>query len=438
MGVNKQFLSMKKTVASIGLLAALGVSGLQAASVAGLSPETVKPWNVSISLRAFYDDNINSVHSGDGKEDSFGIQARPSLGFQWVSEQTSVQLGYTYNFTYFDNKPAGNADHYDQNHTFDVALSHSFSPQVQLSLADSFVIGQEPDTLRADPTFTTFQRISGDNIRNYGFVNLDVQITRLFGLQIGYANSFFDYDDEATVDAFGFPRVSNSGLLDRVEHMPHIDARWQIAPTTVGLLGYKYREVNYTGDQLIDLAGTATSETRDSRAHYIYAGVEHTFRPDLTGSLRAGASFIDYYNDPNNQNDTAPYVMASLKYLYMPESSVEVGFSYDRNATDLFSVANDGNITQDAQSATLWANVTHRFAPRIYGTFVGQVQNSTYNGGTLDGQSDTFFLIGFNVEYRFNTYLSASAGYNFDHLDSDIDNRGFDRNRVYLGITASY
>jgi hypothetical protein len=86
----------------------------------------------------------------------------------------------------------------------------------------------------------------------------------------------------------------------------------------------------------------------------------------------------------------------------------------------------------------LWANVTHRFAPRIYGTFVGQVQNSTYNGGTLDGQSDTFFLIGFNVEYRFNTYLSASAGYNFDHLDSDIDNRGFDRNRVYLGITASY
>jgi hypothetical protein len=309
---------------------------------------------------------------------------------------------------------------------------------VQLSLADSFVIGQEPDTLRADPTFNTFQRISGDNIRNYGFINLDVQLTRLFGFQVGYANSFFDYDDDKTTDNLGNPRVSNSALLDRVEHMPHIDARWQLAPTTVGLLGYKFREINYTGDQPIDLAGTATSETRDSRAHYVYAGVEHTFRPDLTASLRAGASFIDYYNDPNNQNETAPYVVASLKYIYLPDSSIEAGFSYDRNATDQFSVSSNGDITQDAQSATLWANVSHRFTPCITGNLVGQVQNSTYKGGTIDGDTDLFFLAGVNIEYRINQYLSATAGYNFDYLDSDQPNRSFNRNRVYLGITASY
>jgi hypothetical protein len=416
---------MKKTVASIGLLAALGVGGLQAASVAGLSSETVKPWDVSISLRGFYDDNINSVHSGPDKDGSFGVQVRPALGFQWGTEQTSLHLGYAYNFNYYEKRPLGNADRFDQNHTFDVGLSHSFTPQVQLSLADSFVIGQEPDALRYDPTFQTFQRISGDNIRNYGFINLDVQLSRLFGLQVGYANAFFDYDDEV-----------NSVLLDRVEHMPHVDARWQLAPTTVGLIGYKYREVNYTGDGLID--GFVPSDQRDSRAHYIYAGVEHSFRPDLTGSLKAGASFIDYYNDPNDQSDVAPYVEGSLKYLYMPESTLEVGFKYDRNATDVFSVANNGDITQDAQSAVLWANVSHRFTPRIYGNLVGQVQHSTYNGGTFDDESDTFFLAGFNVEYRFNPFLAATAGYNFDHLSSDVPNRGFDRNRVYLGVTARY
>jgi hypothetical protein len=428
---------MKKIVASVGLVVALGVSGVQAASVAGLSSETVKPWNISVALRGFYDDNVNSVPDKFA-DDSFGFQVRPSLGFQWSSDLTSVKLGYTYNFTYYEDKPTGNADNYDQNHNFDVALSHSFSPQVQLSLADSFVIGQEPDTLRADPTFNTFQRISGDNIRNYGFVNLDVQLTRLFSFQVGYANSFFDYDDDKTVDQFGNPRVSNSGLLDRIEHMPHVDLRWQLAPQTVGLLGYKFREINYTGDQLIDLAGTATSDTRDSRAHYVYAGVEHTFRPDLTGTLRAGASFIDYYNDPNNESDTAPYVVASLKYMYMPESSVEVGFSYDRNATDQFSVSGNGSVTQDAQSATLWANVSHHFTPRITGNLVGQIQNSTYNGGSIDGDADLFFIAGLNVEYRINQYLSATAGYNFDKLDSDQPNRSFDRNRVYLGVTASY
>src|SRR5262249_28591944 len=157
-----------------------------------------------------------------------------------------------------------------------------------------------------------------------------------------------------------------------------------------------------------------------------------TFRPDLTGSLKAGASFIDYFNDPNNQNDTAPYVTASLKYLYLPESTLEAGVTYDRSATDLFSQSANGDITQDAQSATIWANVRHRFTPCIFGNLVGQIQNSTYNGGDFDNKTDMFYLFGANVEYRFNQYLAASVGYNYDHLDSDIPNRSFSRNRVYL------
>src|SRR5262249_53060795 len=160
------------------------------------------------------------------------------------------RLGYAYDFTYYDNKPAGNSDHYNQTHTFDLGLAHSFTPNVQLRLAGSFVIGQEPDVLRADPTFTPFHPISSDKHPHTGFVNLDVQLSRLFGFQVGYANSFFDYDDDNTL---GGTRVSNSGLLDRVEHMIHLDARWQLAPTTVGLIGYQFREVNYTGDQSISL-----------------------------------------------------------------------------------------------------------------------------------------------------------------------------------------
>jgi len=397
--------------------------------------ESAKPWNVSVSLRGFYDDNINSA-GGPLKQEAWGFEVRPSIGFLWTTEQTSLRLGYAYDFTYYDHRPTGNTDKYDQNHNFDLGLAHSFSPNVQLSVADSFVIGQEPDVLRADPTFTTFQRIHGDNIRNYGFVNLDVQLSRLFGLQLGYANSYWDYDDDNT---FGGTRVSNSGLLDRVEHMVHLDARWQLAPTTVGLIGYQFREVSYTGDQSISLDDPSIkSDSRDSRSHYVYAGAEHTFRPDLTGSLKAGASFIDYYN--NGQDDVAPYVSGSLKYVYLPESSVEAGFTYDRNATQLFSDNGNGDITLDAQSATVWCNVRHKFTPHIFGTITGQIQNSSYNGGTLDGKNDLFFLAGVNLEYRFNQYLATSVGYNFDHLDSNVNdpNRDFDRNRVYLGVTASY
>ena len=430
---------MKKIVASVGLVA-LGVSGLNAATVAGLSTETVKPWTVSATLRGFYDDNLNSSH--DNKQEVWGVEASPSLGFAWATDLTSISLAYTYNFKYYDHRPAGNSDRYDQEHDFNVALSHTFSPRVSLSVKDSFVIGQEPDTLRANSFYEGgFQRLAGDNIRNLGQITLNAQLTRSFGVEVGYANSYFDYAQHGDTDAFGNFFASASGLLDRIEHAGHLDGRWQFAPETTGVLGYEYREVNYIGDEYIsDPAGLdpLKSDVRDSRSHYGYLGVDHSFRPDLTGSVRVGARFTDYYNDPNNSNDTSPYAMASLRYVYLPESWLEAGFSYDQTATDQFSIANNGDITRSATSASFWASIHHQFTPQLSGTLLGQVQNSELNGGTEDGQSDLFYVFGVNLEYRINTYLATHIGYNFDKLDSDLNGRSFDRNRVYVGVTASY
>src|SRR5215467_3768078 len=98
---------MKKTVASTGLVAVLSVCGVSAASMSDFLSEAGKPWNVSVSLRGFYDDNINTT-SGPLKQDSFGFEVRPTIGFLWNTEQTSLRLGYAYDFTYYDKKPAGN------------------------------------------------------------------------------------------------------------------------------------------------------------------------------------------------------------------------------------------------------------------------------------------------------------------------------------------
>jgi len=431
---------MKKIVASVGLVA-LGVSGLNAASVAGLSAETVKPWTVSATLRGFYDDNLNSSHSD--KQDVFGVEASPSLGFAWASDLTSITLGYTYTFKYYDHRPAGNTDRYDQDHEFNIALAHSFSPRVQLSLKDSFVIGQEPDMLRSGNFLEgPIQRLPDDNIRNYGIITVNAQLTRSFGIEVGYANSYFDYSQHgAETDLSGNFFPSASGLLDRIEHAGHLDGRWQFAPETTGVLGYEFREVNYIGDEFIsDPLGPdpLKSDARDSRSHYGYLGVDHSFRPDLSGSVRVGARYSDYYNDPSGTKDTSPYAMASLRYVYLPESWLEAGFSFDQTATDVFSVASDGNITRSADSASFWASFHHQFTPQLAGTLMGQFQNSEYNGGLQDGQSDKFYIVGINLEYKINTYLATHIGYNFDKLESDITGRNFDRNRVYVGITASY
>jgi uncharacterized protein (PEP-CTERM system associated) len=88
----------------------------------------------------------------------------------------------------------------------------------------------------------------------------------------------------------------------------------------------------------------------------------------------------------------------------------------------------------------LYATWNHRITPRLFGSMTGQIQNSTYNNGAFNNETDRFYLLGLNLEYRFTPNFSAHVGYNYDKLDSDINNppRSFDRNRVYMGIAASY
>jgi hypothetical protein len=452
---------MKKIVASVGLVA-LGASGVQAASPSPFNTDAAKPWSVSATLRGFYDDNYQTIANdtptpAGTHRSSFGFDVSPGARFDWQLEQTQIGLGYTYDYKYYEHRTSGQSEHYNQSHTFRADLDHSFNERYQVSVSDSFVIGQEPDILRAGNTFSTFQRIPGDNIRNYGSINFNAQLTKQLGLQAGYANSYYDYDDDAVAvntSSTSIPGVtvtsvspSRSGVLDRIEQTFHLDARYQLQPQTIGIVGYQYGDTAYTADEYIGGAVTNNlglvsgklyrSNVRNNSSHYGYVGVDHTFRPDLSGSLRAGARYNDYYNDPFNQSEPSPYLNASMKYSYMAASYAEIGVSYDRTASDLFT-DNTTSITTDAQTVAAWLGVHQKITPRLQAILTGQIQNSTYQGGTIDDVSDMYYLLGLTLQYQFNPHLSAEVGYNYDRLDSDISGRPFDRNRVYIGVTASY
>jgi hypothetical protein len=49
-----------------------------------------------------------------------------------------------------------------------------------------------------------------------------------------------------------------------------------------------------------------------------------------------------------------------------------------------------------------------------------------------------FYNLGLNLAYTISTHFSADIGYNFDYLQSGVAGRDYTRNRVYLGITATY
>ncbi len=422
---------MKRIYTSLGV-AAIGVVSIQGVQAQSTDPS--RNWSVSTSLRGFYDDNVNTVPSDMNPDESFGFEVSPTLAYSLPLEQTTLSASYTYTYKWYDKEINNRDGHDDNTHTFAANLRHNFSERVVMSVRESFVIGQEPDTLRVgNSADASYQRLSGDNIRNYGAIDFNAQMTRSLGLEVGYANSYYNYDDDS---------VAGSGArLDRLEHAAHVEGRLTIKPDLIGLLGYEFGLVDYTGDQLINpLPSTLMSDSRNNRSHKVYAGVEHNFRPNLVGSIRAGARFNDYYNSPDDESGVSPYVQSSLTYEYAPESRLEVGTSHDRRSTDQYSEDANGSITQDADTTVGYISLIHRLLPKLFGSVVGNIQYSTFNGGTLDGEHETYYGAGVNLEYRFNRHFSANVGYNYDKLDSDsgVNDGDYDRNRVYLGANFAY
>jgi len=435
---------MKKIVVSVGL-AALGTASLHAASSTGT--EGPRPWRLQGTFNGFYDDNINSAadkaNLQGAHRGSAGFEVAPAIFLNWPWEEgSSLTASYTYTFKHYDNKPQNTTDDYDQTHAFNLALDHNFSENYSVGLKDSFVIGQEPDFLRAEGnTFSTYARINGNNIRNAGSFTLDGRLSPLLSFEFGYQNTLYRYaDDTASVTGLD---PSTAGLLDRMEQVVHLDSRWQLLPETTGVVGYQFADADYTAGQMIappTTVGGNMSDARNSRSHYGYVGVDHQFQPALSGAIRLGARLTDYYNDAAQDTTVSPYLQMSLHYGYAPESYVEGGLTLDRSATDLINngVATSG-LTVDSQTTSIYATVYHRLAPKLYGSLIAQFQNSDYNGGFYNGMVEQYYTVGVNLEYKFTANLSGHIGYNYDRLDSEKPlDRSFDRNRIYLGITASY
>lgn len=444
---------MKKLFVSVGLVA-VGTSAVCAAGGAGAMGmgDNSKNWSVSATLRGFYDDNYATSSKGiagtNEVRDSFGVTIRPSVAYSLPLDNTSLGFRYTFGATWYEDRSKVNSqnDPWDMSHEFAGFFNHNFSDKTSLDVMNSFVISQEPELLQSGP-LTVPYRTEGDNIRNHGEITFNGTLTKQLKYTLGYQNTFFDYENSG---GFVIPTVpaatvqsSLSGVLDRMEHMGLVNLNWQAAPKTVAVLGYNIGEVNYSSDETIANLSTTnnvlvSSKFRDNRSHYLYAGVNQNFTKDLLLSARVGAQRIQYVNDLSTPDATTPYISLNLNYAYRPNSTLTLGLTHSRNQTDVISPDANGRITQDQQTSVVYANLNHRFTPKLSGNISGQWQSSEFNGGLHDSKNDTYVDIGGNLRYRFNQHLTGEVGYTFSQLTSDIAGRDYDRNRIYLGLTATY
>ncbi len=444
---------MKNLFVSAGLVA-LGAAALHQSAKAD-DVNSPKNWNVSGTLRGFYDDNYEPGSPNSG---TFGAELSPEVSYHLPLQQTDLGIRYTYGLYYYQERQDLGQNAFDQTHQVDLWLDHAFNERWHAKFNDTFAAGQEPELLQSVPG-TAYQvpyRINGDNYSNHGSVALSTDWTRLFSTELTYNNNYFNYANSGaqvvggTIVTGPNGGASLAGLLDMVEQSAALDLKWHVAPETTLFVGYQLTIDNYTGNEPIAITPVTTpsfngiyhSQDRDSLTHYGYAGIQHQFTANLGGQARAGVSYTDNYNDPLNKNTSwAPYADVSLTYTYLPGSYAQVGFTQDISATDQVQPDAAGNMTQYAQSSVGYLSLNHKITSKLTGSAIGRIQYSTFKGGLASGESETDYSLGVNLNYMINQHFSMDAGYNYDNVltsGANIVDFGYSRNRVYLGVTANY
>ena len=420
---------MNKIIASASL-AALGATGLQAAYAPGLSPmEKSKPWTISALVRGFYDDN--PTDSGrTQKQDSWGMEVSPSLAVNLALDQTLIGFNYVYDLRFYEARPKNDADH---THQVTLKVNHAFNERYKLDLSDSFNYAEEPElNAIAATTLRTQQPYLHNDVR----LAFNAELTPILGLEAAYENNIWDFNQRGP--------GSLSALLDRVEHLGSITARWQAMPNTVGLLGYRYEIVDHTSKDSIAqndpvLSPITDPARRDTTSHYVWVGADQNFSSQLTAHVEVGAQFQDYPNrlpvDPDST--VSPYVAANATWNYNPGSYLRIGLTHKHNATDVAFQPISSTPTLDQESTGVYGTVNHRITPKTTASLLGQFQHSTFKGGIDDGRVELLGTVGVNLSYQVNSFVSADAGYNYDRLDSEIG-RSYTRNRLYFGLRATY
>ena len=404
---------MNKKIVTLGVVA-IGVVGAQTADAG-------KVWEVTASLRGFYDDNY-TTSPDELAEESWGIEVSPGISVT-LGEGTDTEFAASYAFgmRYFEDRETDNEDY---GHELTVGLNKAFSDTSILKLADSFVVSQEPEILNGG----TPLRTEGDNLRNTFSAEYRRLLTGSLEAEIGYANSLYDFDEEY-----------HSALLDRSYNVVSLDVIYG-TPQTEYFSGYQFSSTDFDGDvlQVPGIKGGFNPEARNNHTHYGYVGARHQLDKNLIADARAGVQYVDYYDfdlmmpGMIPEDETSPYINARLMWGYAEGSQMVAGLSVLRGATDLQAA--------DQETIAIYTQLLHKLSARVHGTLTARYQDAEINGGggKLDGKEESLLLLGTSLTYMITDNIWTELSYNYDELDSDITHRSFERNVFSLGIGTSY
>ena len=377
-----------------------------------------KVWEVTASLRGFYDDNYTTSPEVLAEE-SWGIEVSPGINLT-LGEGTDMEFsaGYAFGMRYYEDRGGDNEDY---GHELGISLDKKFSDTSVLLLSNGLVVAQEPEILNGG----TPLRIEGDNLRNTFAAQYRRILSGSTGVEIGYGNSIFDYEEEY-----------HSALLDRSYNEVSLDVFYGAAETEY-YAGYRYSSTDFEGDVLQVPGLVFNPAARSNHAHAGYVGARHQLDKNILANVRAGVQNVDYYDFDLMpglipEDESSPYVDARMEWEYAEGSKLVAGATLARGATDLQAA--------DQEISSVYAQLLHKISGRVHGTLTGRFQDAEISGGGegLDGKEESLLLLGASLTYAVADNIWAEVAYNYDELDSDVPYRSFERNYLSVGIGTTY
>lgn len=363
------------------------------------SPTPVK---IYANLSGGYDDNVNT--NIGPKQGSAFTSGNVVLDYTFGNPRLQLILNAGAGGVYYLDNVTG------QNYDIDLkgALGINYKASPRLTLGSTLLL----DYL----TEPSFDNPGGLNSRNgnYFYTNdnffVAYEWSNRFSTKTSYALEAYEYDNNAVAT-----------FSNRTSHTFGNEFRLQLVPTTLLVAEGRYSLVSYQDSSL------------DSTTYFALGGIDHTFNPRFTGSLRGGAQFRSYDADGDR---TAPYFESTLTYAVGRRTSVSWNTRYGLEEPDV----------PGAQSRTTFRTGLHTkfdFTSRISSTLDAYYVHDEYHSLTnatapVAPFSEDSFDIGVATRYAITPLIAVQAAYHYTDVSSDFAFREYSRNRISGGLSFTF
>jgi predicted porin len=366
-------------------------------------PDLEKGKDITLSLEGGITYNTNIFGAASGAIGSMDYSLAPKIAFNSsLTDQTFFTADYQPTLDYFDNRPGSKAV-YSQ--AVDARLAHAFSKTSALTLADTYAYDQNPEALLNGVPINTDQTLQSNELDGrYTFAP-----TEQLGLVLKARSVYYDYINPTLGDE-----------LNRFENLYGLEFDYSLLPELKAAGEYRHQDIDYS-----------TSPSTDNKhTDFLMAGFDYSVGPQLSAIARVGA---EYRHREGLSDETTPYVELSGKYDYAKGSFVSVGYTYSLEETS------DPLVFTDEKVNRLFANIQHSFTPLIIGSASVDYEPSKLNGrpGQIDIEEDSTHA-GIAATYLPAKNWSVTASYDYDFVDSAIQSRGLERQRIGLSARVQF